>query len=100
MLGELTKHLLGECRHKTVWRVNTKTCVQCESMNKIKSIKNSIKFGQCKNKCMESELCVESVSMKKMISCEDFEPYMCLESVNQITVLRVNPETCGGCKNE
>ena len=36
--------------------------------------------------------CVESVSMKKMISHENFEPNMCLESVNQITVWRVNPE--------
>ena len=25
---------------------------------------------------------------------ENFEPNMCLESVNQITVWRVNPETC------
>ena len=40
------------------------------------------------------ETCVESVRMKKMISCETFEPNMCLESVNHITVLRVNPETC------
>ena len=35
--------------------------------------------------------------MKKMKSCENpknVEPNMCLESVNQITVWRVNPETC------
>ena len=31
---------------------------------------------------------------EKMISHEHFEPNMCLESVNQITVWRVNPETC------
>ena len=43
------------------------------------------------------ETCVESVSMKKMKSCENqkrIEPNMCLESVNQKTVWRVNPETC------
>ena len=31
---------------------------------------------------------------EKIISRENFEPNMCLESVNQLTVLRVNPETC------
>ena len=31
---------------------------------------------------------------EKMISRESFEPNMCLESVNQLTVWRVNPETC------
>ena len=40
------------------------------------------------------ETCVESVSMKKINSRENLKPYMCLESVNQITVWRVNPETC------
>ena len=59
------------------------------------------------NMCLESvnqitvwrvntETCVESVSMKKKLlsKFENFEPNMCLESVNQITVWRVNPETC------
>ena len=35
--------------------------------------------------------------MKQMKSCENpkiVEPNMCLESVNQITVWRVNSETC------
>ena len=31
---------------------------------------------------------------KKMNSHENFEPNMCLESVNQITVWRVKAETC------
>ena len=30
----------------------------------------------------------------KIISRENFEPNMCLESVNRITVWRVNPEIC------
>ena len=34
------------------------------------------------------ETCVESVSMKKII-IENFEPNMCLESVNPITALRM-----------
>ena len=37
--------------------------------------------------------CVESVSMKKKISCENMKILnLCLESVNQISVWRVNPE--------
>ena len=32
--------------------------------------------------------------MKKRNSRKTFEPNMCLESVNQITVWRVNTETC------
>ena len=31
---------------------------------------------------------------EKMVSRENFEPNMCLEIVNQITVWRVNLETC------
>ena len=40
------------------------------------------------------ETCVKSVSMKRITLCENFEPNMCLESVNQITIWRLNPETC------
>ena len=35
------------------------------------------------------ETCVESVIMKKKNSRENFEPNMCLESVNPITALRM-----------
>ena len=38
-------------------------------------------------------MCGECKHDKKNF-CENFEPNMCLESVNQITVWRVNPETC------
>ena len=31
--------LLGECSQKTVWSVNTTTCVECISLRKMKSIK-------------------------------------------------------------
>ena len=43
---------------------------------------------------VNTETCMESVSLKKMIAQDNFEPSMCLESVNQITVWRVNPEPC------
>ena len=45
-------------------------------------------------------MCVECEHENLLRKFLNIEPNMCLESVNQITVWRVNPETCVESKYE